>query len=194
MAIGGVFLLLAMVLNLVSPWGLPLRAPALQELAPAVSRPPRNPSTAAGTSRQNPLEIQAAQLGVQLASYETVARMHADPKTEQELFVFLDARKVSEYERGHLVHAYQFDPYRPESGLNELLPVFQTAEVIIVYCSGGECEDSLLAAGLLIRAGIPADRIQVFGGGIKAWKSHKQTVEQGERGSGRLLQPDPSSL
>ena len=42
----------------------------------------------------------------------------------------------------------------------------QAAEQVVVYCTGGECEDSDTAAILLRDAGVPTAKLFVYGGGF----------------------------
>jgi rhodanese-related sulfurtransferase len=61
----------------------------------------------------------------------------------------------------------------------------------VVYCNGGECEDSEFAAIMLRDAGVPREMLFVFAGGIVEWKAAGLPVETGPRGSGQLLQRPP---
>ncbi|HWH72296.1 MAG TPA: rhodanese-like domain-containing protein, partial [Candidatus Sulfotelmatobacter sp.] len=57
---------------------------------------------------------------------------------------------------------------------------------IVVYCNGGNCEDSELAATMLRDAGIPKDKLLVYGGGMTEWTTNGLPVELGQRKSGNL--------
>jgi rhodanese-related sulfurtransferase len=57
----------------------------------------------------------------------------------------------------------------------------------VVYCNGGNCEDSELTAALLADANIvPREKLWVYGGGITEWATNGWPVELGERKSGRM--------
>jgi rhodanese-related sulfurtransferase len=60
---------------------------------------------------------------------------------------------------------------------------------VVVYCSGGECEDSEFAAIMLRDAGVPRDILFVYAGGILEWKATGLPVETGARLSGEILRP-----
>lgn len=86
--------------------------------------------------------------------------------------VFIDARDDAHYEQCHIPNAIQFDYYRPEDYIAEVRDFASDAEVIVIYCNGGECEDSLLAARYLtgeIENPLPFEVLYVFEGGIQAW-------------------------
>ena len=91
--------------------------------------------------------------------------------------VIIDARNEDAYRAGHIPGAYEFDPYHPEKYLATILPKCEAAEKIIVYCNGGECQDSEFAAIALRDAGIPGDKLFVFGGGITEWTDKRQPIQ-----------------
>lgn len=125
-------------------------------------------------------------LGLQLADHELAARLFRDPRRDQELIVFVDARDETHYLAGHIPGAYPFDRYRLENYLPSLLPVCQTAEAIVVYCSGGNCEDSEFAALTLRDAGVGIGKLFVYSGGITEWQNKGLPLETGTRNSGTL--------
>jgi rhodanese-related sulfurtransferase len=49
---------------------------------------------------------------------------------------------------------------------------------------GGECEDAEYTALLLRDAGIPAQKLFVYGGGFDDWAASHLPLEQGDRNSG----------
>jgi rhodanese-related sulfurtransferase len=100
--------------------------------------------------------------------------------------VFIDARDEEHYLGGHVPGAYEFDPYYPEKYFPAVLPVCQAAEQIVVYCNGGDCDDSKTAALLLRDMGMINQNIFVYGGGITEWTNNHQPVETGARNSGNV--------
>ena len=68
----------------------------------------------------------------------------------------------------------------------DVLPVCQKAEQIVVYCNGGDCDDSETAALLLRDVGIPNQKLFVYGGGMAEWITNSLPVETGARNSGNL--------
>ncbi len=86
--------------------------------------------------------------------------------------VFIDARDDAHYEKCHVPSAIQFDYYRPDDYIGEVRDFATDAEVVIIYCNGGECEDSIQAARYLteeIEDPLAFDNVYVFEGGIQAW-------------------------
>lgn len=100
--------------------------------------------------------------------------------------VFIDARDSSEYRKGHIPGAYEFNPYRAETYFPTVMPVCQAAEQIVVYCNGGDCDDSETAALLLRNVGIPNQKLFVYGGGLTEWTNNRLPLETGPRNSGNL--------
>lgn len=62
-----------------------------------------------------------------------------------------------------------------------MLPVCQAAAAVMVYCTGGDCEDSEYAAISLGKAGIANEKLYVFKGGITEWTSNSLPVKTGAR-------------
>lgn len=191
--------LLAFAANEVSPRGLALA----RNYFPGAARSPlptANPTPLVpGTGDTNvvaptPAKLLAARLqakGLQLVESHQVAQLFRDPRYEQELIVFVDARDDQHYQEGHIPGAYQFNHYRAENYLATVLPVCQAAEQIVVYCTGGDCEDSEFAAIFLRDASIPAEKLFVYGGGMNEWTTNALPVEIGERKSGNFRPAKP---
>ncbi|MCL4176282.1 MAG: hypothetical protein KJ072_00835, partial [Verrucomicrobia bacterium] len=112
-----------------------------------------------------------------------------DPRHETEQVVFIDARSRQLYEEGHVPGAFHLDHFYPEATLAEVLPVVLSAETIVVYCNGGDCEDSEFTAVFLREAGVPDDRMRVYGGGMEEWRQQGLPVELGHRRSGKMEAP-----
>ena len=172
-------LLFALAANALSPRGLSLG----RDYFPAPRVAHTNVVTAA-----DPLVARLQQLGLTLASKEEVAQLFRDPGYEQGVIVFVDARNDQAYQAGHVPGAWQLDRYRAENYLPTVLPVCLNAQKVVVYCTGGSCEDSEFAAVMLREAGIPNDNILVFGGGITEW-TNAMPFEVGARGSGQIINP-----
>jgi rhodanese-related sulfurtransferase len=148
-------------------------------------------STNQAATATNPavqLQLLAARLqqhGLRLADSNQVIRLYHDPRRLAEQVVFIDARNDQHYQEGHVPGAWLFDYYRPENYLAAVLPACQVAEQIVIYCNGGGCEDSELAA-LLLAGAVPKDKMSVYGGGFTEWNALKLPVEIGARNSGTL--------
>ncbi len=127
-------------------------------------------------------ELLAARLranGLHLIPLAKVRELDEDPRLKQGLVLIIDARSPAAFSAGHIPGALEFDPYHPEQYAATIMPLCQGAEEIVVYCTGGECEDSEFAAISLRDAGIPVGKLFVFGGGIGEWKENKLPVETG---------------
>ena len=192
-------LLVALGANSVSPRGLSLT----RNYFPATPAPADVPSGAGKTNAPvetgqppdgNSPEAIAARLqkkGWQLVSGEAAHKLYNDPLYQQELIVFVDARDQRHYEEGHVPGAYQFDRYYPEKYLPTVVPACMNANRVVVYCTGGSCEDSEFAAIALTEAGVPPERLVIYTGGITEWIAQNGPIELGGRGSGNLRTKTP---
>jgi len=125
--------------------------------------------------------------GFQVISHEAVLEFFEDPRYEQEIYILIDARNDQHYGEAHIPAAYQFDHYHPEKDLDEVLEVCGTAEKIVVYCTGGDCEDSEYATIELINQGVDASLLFIYPGGITEWEEEALPMERGSRLSGNLV-------
>jgi rhodanese-related sulfurtransferase len=173
-------LVLSVAANALSPRGLRLARNYFPDPGLAGAIPPASP----GSSAEGGAAQRLAQRGLQSIAGEDVLKLFEDPRYEQGLVVFVDARGDQHYQAGHIPGAWQFDHYRMEHYLADVLPACLNADIVVVYCGGGDCEDSEFAAILLRDAGVPAENIHVYTGGMTEWRTKQQPVETGERGSG----------
>ena len=149
-----------------------------------------NPVVAAPkTNALDPLTLVAERVsreGFRLIDGPEATRLFHDPGYAQGSIVFVDARNDENYQAGHVPGAYQLDHYHMERYLPNVLPVCQQAQQIVVYCHGGDCEDSIFTAILLRDAGIPKDRLFIYGSGWSEWDTNGVPVELGSQKSGQL--------
>jgi len=82
--------------------------------------------------------------------------------------LFVDARSAAEYANGHIPGAVLASAELTEL-LNEPRP-------LVLYCTGVECEDSLLLALELRKLG--REDISIFIGGMDIWRSELLSVEE----------------
>lgn len=94
------------------------------------------------------------------------------------LYMLLDARRPGDFAIDHLPGAKHYDPYAPAPP-QELLSELLSAQRVIVYCNGGDCEDSETAALQLLGFGVPATSLAVFAGGYAEWTEHELPLEKG---------------
>lgn len=192
--VGTVGLCLALLANHFSPRGLvltrdyfggsPGRAPLAAAPAGTLAT-----NSAAPVAAAPGLEAELQREGFRIVTTDDVLRLHRDPRREQGFIVLVDARDDRHYAEGHIPGAIQLDHFYPEKNLAEVLALCTLAEEVVVYCTGGDCTDSHLAARLLKEAGVPAERLGVFVGGITEWKARRSPVEIGGRNSGDLRTP-----
>jgi rhodanese-related sulfurtransferase len=146
---------------------------------------------AGGTNLASPsvAELVTARLkgkGLQLINLDQMKQLLHDPRYAQGLIMLVDAREDDPYQEGHIPGAYQLDHYHPENYIADVLPACQTATQIVVYCSGGDCEDSEFTAVTLREIGIPNEKLFVYPGGMSEWTTHALPIELGARNSGKL--------
>ena len=113
---------------------------------------------------------------------EQVENLVTAAQTGPEIMI-LDARKRPEFLVGHLPGARLCDSHRQEKALPTLRPLLKEAFEVVVYCAGGDCEDSIfLATDLVYREGVDPAAIRIFEGGMKAWRDAGKPVEKGDAG------------
>ncbi len=185
--------ILAFAANAISPRGLSLKANYFPGDAGKFPVAP----VASGTANLPPAETLAQRfekLGLQLAESNQVTQLFHDPRREQGLVVFIDARNDEHYQAGHIPGAYQFDRFHAMDYLPTITPVCLAAEQIIFYCGGGDCEESEHAA-LSVRDAmtLPKEKIFVYGGGMTEWQLNRMPIEIGARNSGNLTNSPPAN-
>jgi rhodanese-related sulfurtransferase len=179
----------AFAANQVSPRGLNLARNYFPGGAGQSVSPPRisPPSPAAAAANQDSAGAETDQRikdkGLQPVGRAETERLFRDPRHEQGLIVFVDARDEEHYRDGHIPGAYELNPYHPERELGNVLTPCQFAVQVVIYCTGGDCEDADSTAILLRDAGVAGQKLFVFGGGYSEWIDHHLPVEQGERNS-----------
>ena len=174
--------------NLISPRGLAL---ARNYFPAGINRPVPAARDVANTNppASSPAQLLAARLkeqGLQWVDGRHAAQLFHDPRFKQGSIAFIDARDEQHYREGHIPGACEFDPYHPEKYFATVLPVCQAAEQIVLYCNGGDCDDSESAAITLRDVGIANQKLFVYTGGITEWTTNGLPVEIGGRNSGNL--------
>lgn len=122
--------------------------------------------------------------GLEALSFAEARALHEDPMYGFGLYAFIDARQPEPYAEGHIPGAWLFDRYRPEGYLADMQTLIATCEKLVVYCNGGECDDSEFAADFLRQFGARPGQLYVFVGGMEQWRHEGLAIETGERGSG----------
>lgn len=109
-----------------------------------------------------------------------------DPGYANGSIIFVDARDDDHYQAGHIPEAYQLDYYHPDKYLATVVTASQAAKQVVVYCTGGDCEDSEMTAIMLRDGGIPNQKLFVYSGGMNEWEARQQPIETGARNSGQM--------
>jgi rhodanese-related sulfurtransferase len=97
--------------------------------------------------------------------------------------LFLDARRTSVYEQGHIPGARSYSVWESDIDdkvrklFDERSDVADQARPIVIYCSGGDCEDSHMLAQKLW--GIQFNNIYVYKDGFPDWQQHGAAVHTG---------------
>jgi rhodanese-related sulfurtransferase len=183
---------LAFAANELSPRGLKLARNYFpggtnQPVAPLQNSRP--PAAATNASQEPPVDDVDQRLkdkGLQPVSRAKTVELFHDPRFQEGLIVFVDARNQEHFNDGHIPGAYQLDPYHPEQQLAGVLTRCQAADQVVVYCTGGDCEDADSTTILLRDAGVPNQKLFVYGGGYDDWTENHLPVEQGARNSGSI--------
>lgn len=175
-------LLVALVANQVSPQGLSLRRDYFRSS-------PRAPLGAAATHAAAPDGAATRIPGT--VSADEAWRWFEDPGRPLGRVIFVDARKETAFREGHIPGAIAFDRFHPELTLPGVVLAATHAEVVIVYCLGGTCEDSHHAADQLMEAGLDRAKVRVYPGGISEWAARGWPIERGGHGVGASAASPP---
>lgn len=105
--------------------------------------------------------------------------LYNDPKRESGLYVFVDARSDERFAEGHIPGAVQCDHYFLTKYLDRTLEQVKGAAKVIVYCNGGDCEDSGLVCKDLFESDIPYESLLLFDEGWAEWSKRGYPKEIG---------------
>lgn len=166
--------------NLVSPRGLEFG----RDYFPRAVMEPASGAAAPSADAGEAAKARIAAHGLRVIDGEEVVSLFESPARLEERVIFVDARKEDRYLAGHIPGALLFDHYYPEKHLATVVSACQLAEVVVVYCGGGACEDSEYAAVMLRDAGVPVDRLRVYLGGVEDWKQRAMPLGVGAEGVG----------
>lgn len=94
--------------------------------------------------------------------------------------LFLDARRSRDYEAGHIRGAKSFPIW--EAGIDDQVAAMANEALdgrrpIVIYCSGGDCEDSHMLAQKLW--GILLNNVLVYKDGFPDWQKRGRPVSRG---------------
>jgi rhodanese-related sulfurtransferase len=144
-----------------------------------IETPPAPPITTTGKEDPAEEEMSKKDFGFQTVSVAQAIEFFNDPMAEIKVYLFVDARDDKHYGEGHIPGAIQADHYQLDLYLDNLIQYAEAAEKIIVYCNGGDCEDSIYMCQDLEGMGISHDIIYLFVGGWEAWTKNDMPIETG---------------
>jgi len=118
--------------------------------------------------------------GLQSVSPEEAYRYFTEMDSSGGPVVFVDARKPEEYEEGHIPGAVNVYHFQQDVYLPPVLDSLRAAQVIAVYCGGGDCEDSIhLGNDLIYKHQLPYKNVFLYEGGMQEWLSRGWPVREG---------------
>lgn len=101
----------------------------------------------------------------------------AAAKFQSSEVLFIDARDQEDYEYGHIRGAINLPYEEMDLFWDEVSPKISRDRPLVLYCSGEECETSLMLAREMVLLGWTD--IYVFFGGWREWEKAKLPVERG---------------
>jgi len=104
--------------------------------------------------------------------------------------LFLDARPYADYEAGHIPGSINIPAH--DQGkipfILQLEDMLRSAPVLVLYCTGPECELADILAADLQSLGFPAEQMVLFTGGMEAWTTAGYEIST-DTGFQQSLQP-----
>jgi len=110
----------------------------------------------------NYVQQAASGTGMKVVDLETTRSIAASGS-----HILLDARPLRDYDRGHIPGALPVPFQEVETAFAQVQMLLSPAQPILVYCSGEECDESLLLGKFLIEQGFT--NIVLFAGGYGEW-------------------------
>lgn len=166
----------AVALPAAEPLSAPLPSPSLP------TTPPAKPSkqTAPSPAPKAPVELPAT---FALRPGQPVREIGSEEAAEARKagIPFLDSRRSAEYELGHIAGAWSLPVW--ESTLEDRLTEFEAKAnpppeaPLVLYCSGGGCEDSHLLASRLFKLGYR--NLLIYLDGYPDWVSKGRPTTKG---------------
>jgi len=95
--------------------------------------------------------------------------------------VFIDARSADLYQQGHITGALSLPAYEADDYLDAVLSKVSPEKTLVTYCNGVECDESHMAADMLMQLGYK--NIIIFASGFPAWREAGLPVSTDEERS-----------
>lgn len=90
--------------------------------------------------------------------------------------IIIDARPEADYNVGHLPGAFPVPSQAIGTYLPQVLPLLTPGQPILTYCSGHQCDESLLVSRHLLQNGFT--NVVLFSGGWSEWSAAGYPVER----------------
>lgn len=120
-------------------------------------------------SNGKPRKFSDLQHSYQEIDFDDVLALVNDPMTAAGLNVLVDARDDDHYSEGRIAGALQCFPHEVDRYVDRIRDAVLNAEKVIVYCSGGDCEDSIFMCRELLNMSVPYENVFLYPGGWKEW-------------------------
>ncbi len=88
---------------------------------------------------------------------------------------FIDARSADEFSEGHIKGAVNIPFYGSENYL-DVINSLNKNEIIVTYCSGADCDISILSGDELFEMGYK--RVYIFIGGLEEWTKNNYPISK----------------
>jgi len=92
--------------------------------------------------------------------------------------VIIDGRAEEKYRNGHIPGAINFPAHSAEEKAAELFQIADPMDFVIIYCGGGDCEESKQVFDVLKANGFP--NLKLFLGGWQLWMDRHLPVAEGD--------------
>jgi rhodanese-related sulfurtransferase len=140
------------------------------------------PETAPNVETPAPTDQNPAQTTAQAAPAGELPKGHitieqASGLYDQQAF-FVDARRKEVYVEGHVANAFRADMESFKNSTPSWVSALPKDMLLVVYCNGGDCDESEHVAQLLNASGFTA--VYIMHDGFPGWKSAGLPVETGE--------------
>ena len=115
---------------------------------------------------------QSVVVGSKLGAIKTITMSQLKKHLNDKNFLVIDARKPEDYQTAHIGNAINIDPYEEnKDSYFRKLTSLPNDNVIVVYCSGGQCEASHHVVEDLVSFGYT--KVFLFAGGWEEWTKAK---------------------
>jgi rhodanese-related sulfurtransferase len=125
------------------------------------------------TAQKKPDKPETNVIGSKLGAIKTVTLDQVKKHVKDINFIFVDARPEEEYKTEHIGNAISIFPYdENKDNYFKKLTTLPNDKIIVVYCSGGQCEASHHIVEDLISFGYT--KVFLFAGGWEEWTKNRK--------------------